>query len=162
MTFSRPVAALAVAASALALTACSPALQVDSAEKVDTATHFPATPLPEWDAAATTTATPSAAASSESATLVAAPGTPAFIDQVGVVTRTPVTIQTSYTSNEGQLTGIQWTSWTKTRALGSGTLVDASGNETENVPVRLTAPIPHTSGVEVFSVLEIDGEEVVR
>lgn len=162
MTFLRPVAVAVVAASAFALTACSPSLEVDSADKVDTATHYPASPLPEWDAAATTTATPAAAAAATQTTVVAGEDTPAFIDQVGVVTRTPATIQTSYTSNEGQLTAIEWTSWTKTRATGVGTLIDASGTETENIPVRLSAPIPHTSGVEVFSVLEIDGEEIVR
>lgn len=143
------------AVAALAITACSPANQVDSDTKVNTATGV---------AAPSTSATSSAVSTTgATTTAVAAADLPGYIDCVAAPAQEPVTISLNCADNSDQLTEIEWDAWDEDGATGTGariTLSPAGEQEvTQEVEVELTFPTETSQGL-VFSQVEVDGQLV--
>lgn len=138
------------AVAALAITACSPALEVDSETKVNTATGVAAPSKSASTTGATTTA-------------VADADLPGYIDCVAAPVQEPVSISLNCADNSDQLTDIDWESWDETGATGSGSriILSPAGEEevTEDVEVELSFPTATSQGL-VFSQVTVEGVAV--
>lgn len=143
------------AVAALAITACSPALEVDSETKVNTATGVAA----PSKSASTTGATTTGATT----TAVADADLPGYIDCVAAPVQEPVSISLNCADNSDQLTDIDWESWDETGATGSGSriILSPAGEEevTEDVEVELSFPTATSQGL-VFSQVTVEGVAV--
>ncbi|MGD7001778.1 hypothetical protein [Corynebacterium halotolerans] len=149
------------AISALAVAACSPALENPSDEKVDTATGFAA---PSGTAAASTTgASSTATTTAAGGTAVAEAGAPSFIDCVAAPAQTPDTVSLDCTNNSDALVEIEWQEWGAEEATGTGTreTMDTAGETTseDNVEIVLASPFAGPQGL-VFTEITVDGEIV--
>lgn len=135
------------AIGALAITACSPALENPSDLKVDTATEFAA---PSSGTTATTSATAAAVEA----------GAPSFIDCVSAPEQTPETVSLNCTDNSDNLVAIEWEEWGTEEATGTGTreTMDAAGEvtSTESTEIVLAAPFEGPQGL-VFTEITVDG-----
>ncbi|MEJ4100315.1 hypothetical protein V5S96_08100 [Corynebacterium mastitidis] len=150
MTISRSLVLAAVAASALAIAACSPPHQQDSEEKVATAASLSAAPQ--------RAASASASASAASATTSSAPSelnanATQFID----CTRTP-TVEPSQVQLDcfgaNQVTALEW-EWDTDSATGQGVQINPNGS-TERVTLELSEPVT-MDGSPVFSQVSLNG-----
>lgn len=151
------------ALGALAITACSPALENPSDLKVDTATEFSASPS---EAAATSTATtgePGAEGTAATDADVVEAGAPSFIDCVAAPVQTPDTVSLNCADNSDSLMGIEWDQWDTDEATGTGTreTVDETGETTtvEATEIVLAAPFEGPQGL-VFTEITVDGAVV--
>lgn len=146
------------AVGALAITACSPALENPSEQKVDTATEFSATPS---EAAATTATTTEPGATGTAATEadVVEAGAPSFIDCVAAPVQTPDTVSLNCADNSDSLTDIEWDQWGADEATGTGTreTVDETGEVTtvEATEIVLATPFQGPQGL-VFTEITVD------
>ncbi|QTH60625.1 hypothetical protein J5O04_05845 [Corynebacterium hindlerae] len=112
--------------SAVALSACTPALQQDSAIKVNT---------------------PSGAISRNVI--------PGYIDCFGIPSKQPSSLSLDCVNSIPRLEDISWEYWSESRAVGTGTLIDAF-TTTPNVSVELSSPIEG-----VFTDLTVAGQPVL-
>ncbi|KQB83654.1 hypothetical protein [Corynebacterium oculi] len=149
MTFSRSTAlAAALAASALAITACSPPHQQDSEAKVATATSFSAAPQ-QAASSSTAHAAPTSTSPSE-----ARANATQFID----CTRTP-TVEPSQVQLDcfgtNQITALDW-EWENDSATGRGIQINPNGS-TEDVTLELSDPVS-MDGAQVFSQVRLNGQ----
>ena len=156
MTISRSAAlTAALAASALAISACSPPHQQDSEEKVDTATSFSAAAAQSTPAASSTAAEPAAASTSASPSEANANATQ-FID----CTRTPTVEPSQVQLNcfgENQITALDW-EWETDSATGQGIQINPDGS-TEEATLELSDPVS-MDGAKVFSRVSVNGKQL--
>lgn len=148
------------ALGALAVTACSPALENPSDLKVDTATEFSAAPS---EAAATTTATTGEPGTAATDADVVEAGAPSFIDCVAAPVQTPDTVSLNCADNSDSLMDIEWDQWGADEATGTGTreTVDETGEVTtvEATEIVLATPFEGPQGL-VFTEITVDGAVV--
>ncbi|MBC3186759.1 hypothetical protein H7347_09305 [Corynebacterium sp. zg-331] len=149
MTRSRSTALTAVlAASALAIAACSPPNQQDSEDKVATATSLNAAPRPA------ATERPAATASTSVSPSAARANATQFIDCTRTPTVEPSQVQLSCFGAQ-QITALDW-EWGADSATGRGTQINPNGT-TEDVTLELTAPVS-MDGAQVFSQISLNGQ----
>lgn len=146
------------AVAALAIAACSPALENPSTEKVDTATSFAAATT-----AAETTGTAEATPTEDAAdtTAEAAAGDPSFIDCVAAPVQTPNAVSLSCADNSDNLVDIDWEEWGAEEATGTGTreVLDPETGEVEaedDIEIILATPFEGAQGL-VFTEITVDG-----
>ncbi|WKD59561.1 hypothetical protein [Corynebacterium caspium] len=149
------------AALGFGLSACSPPHEQPSEMKVDTATSFRNT-APATTAHSSHGSHSGQSMSSTAAVAIPEASSPAFVNQVGSVVRTPSTIDISYSGDQGMITDIEWSTWTDTTAQGVGTYVGADGAVMEKeTTVVLSNPATTPDGL-VFTSLSLNGERVAR
>lgn len=151
------------AIGALAMTACSPALENPSDLKVDTATEFSA-PSSEATAASSATTAENAAGSTTTAGAdVVEVGAPSFIDCVAAPVQTPATVSLNCADDSDSLVAIVWEEWGAEEATGTGTreTMDETGEVTtvESTEIVLAAPFQGPQGL-VFTEITVDGAVV--
>ncbi|AWB83729.1 hypothetical protein [Corynebacterium liangguodongii] len=148
---SKAIAAGFFALAALGLAACSPPHQVDSAEKVDTAT----TQDPRSLAGAAQASAESAPRSNvaEAAAPIEASGTPVFIDCGKPAGSEPKRITLSCQDQNDFIEDITWDEWSSTIATGTGTRVTVDPDRrVENTEIVLGSPQEVNGGLQYTTV----------
>ncbi|WPF66884.1 MULTISPECIES: hypothetical protein [unclassified Corynebacterium] len=156
MTFSRSTAlAAALAASALAISACSPPNQQDSEAKVPTATSFSAAaPQQAASASAPATTASHAAPSTSASPSEARANATQFIDCTQTPTVEPSQVQLNCFGTN-QITALEW-EWEDDSATGRGIQINPNGS-TEDATLELSEPVS-MDGAQVFSQVRLNGQ----
>lgn len=151
------------AVAALAITACSPALENPSPDQTNTATEAADTTTPgaTGTAEATDTDTTGTAEPTAAETAEAAAGDPAFIDCVAAPVQTPNAVSLSCADNSDNLVDIDWEEWGVEEATGTGTreVLDPETGEVEaedDIEIILASPFEGPQGL-VFTEITVDG-----
>ena len=177
ISVSRPAAAGLIAVAAVSLAACHPPHQVDSDQKIDTATSQKAESLASYgattgtasatasadDSAATGSATSSAASETETETpnvITASDGTPTIANCGDVELERPTQMALDCQDQENVLQNIEWDTWEDDVATGIGTLLaDDAENEQPGVTISLSNP-QVVNGVLAYTDITVDGSPV--
>ena len=147
ISVSRPAAAGLIAVAAVPLAACHPPHQVDSEQKIDTATSQKAESLASYGA---TTAASSAPADA----------TPTIANCGEVELERPTEFNLDCQGQDDVLQNITWDSWGAESATGTGTRVtqDSDAQQPE-VAIALSNP-QLVNGVLAYTDITVDGTPV--